>query len=248
MSFHRALPRIVLLVACWAPNLAAGGAVGSDERAPEATAITLRGFAPGCVANLDADSAGKTGAQGGLTLANIASGDHYLHVDCAGQPPQVFFVSPKPAERLEITPHAAPPEKSPLEVAEARQELTRLVQKAVQARTAGHQDEAIADLRRATELDPENPDLHQELGITFLLLKDWQRARVEYLEAIRHDPSEAESHNGLGYALEKLGQIQAASKEFRTAMQLEPDDRTYQEHYTETVLALQELKDRARKK
>jgi tetratricopeptide (TPR) repeat protein len=220
----------------------------SSAMAAESAAIALRGFAPGCVVNLDADAVGKTSAQGELLLSQVAPGDHYLHVECGSQPIQVFFVSPKAAARLEIKPQPSAVEQSPLEAAEARQELTKLVQSAVQARSAGHQDEAIADLRRATRLDPENPDLHQELGITFLLAKDWDRARVEYLEAIRHDPSEAESHNGLGYALEKLGELQAASKEFHTAMQLEPDDKTYQEHYTETILALQELKEKAKKK
>jgi tetratricopeptide (TPR) repeat protein len=220
----------------------------SSEKTIEPAQIILRGFAAGCAVYLDADPVGKTSAQGELSLTKVAPGDHYLHVDCAGQPTQAFFVSPKPAGRLEIAPAPTAVERSALEAAESRQELTRLVQKAVQARTAGHQEEAIADLRRATQLDPENPDLHRELGITFLLLKDWERARVEYLEAIRHDPSEAESHNGLGYALEKLGAIEAASKEFHIAMQLEPDDKTYQEHYTETILALQDQKEKGRKK
>jgi tetratricopeptide (TPR) repeat protein len=238
----------ILFAGLVAPRLIASSPSVSDEKAVETAAIVLRGFAAGCAVNIDADSLGKTSPQGELALSRIAPGDHYLHVDCPSQPSQVFFVSPKPAERVELRPAAAAVAQLPLEAAEARRELTRLVQKAVQARTAGHQDEAIADLRRATQLDPENPDLHQELGITFLLLKDWERARVEYLEAIRHDPSEAESHNGLGYALEKLGDIQAAAKEFRIAMQLEPDDKTYQEHYTETILALEDQKEKNKKK
>ena len=250
MLFRRHVPLVLLTAALLNMNsFCFGHASSSDEKSKApAAAIMLGGFAAGCAVDLDADSVGKTSAQGELALPTVPAGDHYLHVDCAGQPPQVFFVSPKPARRVDLKPMPAAPAQSPLDVAESRQELTKLVQKAVQARTAGHTDEAIADLRRATELDAENPDLHQELGITFLLLKDWERARVEYLEAIRHDPSEAESHNGLGYALEKLGDLVGASKEFRAAMQLEPDDRTYQDHYTETILALQELKERAKKK
>lgn len=236
-----------LAAACAAVNGLASTHSGSTEKA-EPAAIALRGFPAGCAVNLDADAVGKTNAQGELALTNVAAGDHYLHVDCAGQPTQAFFESTKPAGRVELKPAATAPAESPLEAAESRQELIKLLQKAVQARTAGHTDEAITDLRRATELDPENPDLHRELGITFLLAKDWERARVEYVEAVRHDPSEAESHNGLGYALEKLGDILAASKEFRIAMQIEPDDKSYQEHYTETILALQEMKEKAKKK
>jgi tetratricopeptide (TPR) repeat protein len=249
MSLQRTLLWFTLSIALVTVNLPCSTAPsGSSEKAPETAAIVLGGFSAGCAVNLDADPQGKTNAQGELALTKVPAGDHYLHIDCTGQPTQVFFVSPKPAGRVDLKPMTAAGAQSPLEAAQSRQELTKLVQKAVQARTAGHQDEAIADLRRATQLDPENPDLHQELGITFLLLKDWERARVEYLEAIRHDPSEAESHNGLGYALEKLGDLVAASREFRAAMQLEPDDKTYQDHYTETILALQELKEREKKK
>ena len=247
-GFRTALLWVIAVAVCMPVNGFPASHSASTGKAPEPAVLVLQGFLAGCAVNVDADAMGKTSSQGELTLANIAAGDHYLHVDCAGQTTQVFFESLKPAEHVEVKPATAAAQQSPLEAAQSRQDLPRLVQKAVQARTAGHTDEAITDLRRATALDPENPDLHRELGITFLLAKDWQRARVEYLEAIRHDPSEAESHNGLGYALEKLGDMEAASKEFHTAIQIEPDDKTYQEHYTETILALQELKEKSRKK
>src|SRR5215472_10379462 len=158
----------LLLVANVAPpllaaNLLAVAPPASSEKAIEPAEIVLRGFAAGCAVHLDADPVGKTGAQGELSVAKVAPGDHYLHVDCTGQSTQAFFLSPKPAGHLDIKPAPSAVERSALEVAESRQELTGLVQKAVQARTSGHQEEAIADLRRATQLDPENPDLHREL-------------------------------------------------------------------------------------
>jgi Flp pilus assembly protein TadD len=88
-------------------------------------------------------------------------------------------------------------------------------------------------------LDPENSDLHRELGITFLLAKEWKRARVEMIEAIRQDQTDADAHNGLGYALEKLGDIDGAVKEYRTAMNLEPDDPTYRTHYYDALVKIQ---------
>ena len=87
----------------------------------------------------------------------------------------------------------------------------------------------------ASRLDPENTDLHRELGITFLLAKDWPRARVEMLEAVRHDPQDADAHNGLGYALDKLGNLDGALKEYRIATHLEPDDSSYQQHYLDAL-------------
>ena len=221
-----------------------------QRRPPEVEAAQVRaeGFGAACTVELDASPAGRTDSQGTATLSAIEPGDHYVHVACPGQEEQAFFISPKPGEHLELRPKSATAPLSPLDAAAAHRELQGLVQKAVQERTAGQSDQAVADLRHATELDPENPDLHRELGITFLLMKDWERARVEYLEAIKHDPSEADSHNGLGYALDKMGQVEAAANEFRTATRLDPDDDTYRQHYIETLAEIEVLKGKDKKR
>ena len=124
----------------------------------------------------------------------------------------------------------------PTHVAENKIELRRLVQQAVQLRGQARLDEAVSALRQAQKLDPANSDLHRELGITFLLSKEWNRARVEMIEALRHDRDDADAHNGLGYALEKLGDLDGAVKEYRTATQLEPDDETYRSHYLDALV------------
>jgi tetratricopeptide (TPR) repeat protein len=227
-------------------------AIAADQsrRRPdvEASQVRIEGFSASCGVELDASPVAKTDSQGQASLDDIEPGDHYLHVACPGQAQQAFFISPKPGERVEVRPKSPNAELSGLDAAAAHRELQELVQKAVQARAAGHSDEAIADLRRATELDPENPDLHRELGITFLLMKDWERARIEYLEAIKHDASEADSHNGLGYALEKMGDTEAAVNEFRTATRLEPDDDSYREHYIEALAEIEARKEKDKKK
>jgi len=228
--------------------VAAASLAAAGDKPQEPTQVRIQGFPAGCALELDAAPVGKTSTPTEVVVIQVDPGDHYLHADCPGQATQSFFISPRPAQLIDVKPKPPAPQVSPLEAAEARRELTELAQKAIQARGAGHADEAIADLHRATELDPENPDLHQELGITFLLMKDWERARVEYLEAIKHDPTEGASHNGLGYALEKLGDIQAAVDEFRKAVRLDPDDSTYQEHYIEALAILEDQKERAKKK
>ncbi len=217
------------------------------ERQPETAKVIVQAGQPGCRVDLDADNAGTTDPAGNLTIANVDPGDHYVHVDCPGKPEAAFFISPKANSEARITPSknepSSPAATDPTIVAENKTKLTRLVQQAVQLRQQAQLDEAVAALREAMALDPENSDLHREMGITFLLAKEWKRARVEMIEAIRHDQTDADAHNGLGYALEKLGDINGALKEYRIATNLEPDDPSYRTHYFDALVKIQAAKE-----
>src|SRR5579863_3190424 len=93
-SLRTALLCAIAVAVCMAAKSFSASHSGSTGKAPEPAILELRGFPAACAVNVDADAMGKTGSQGELTLANIAAGDHYLHVDCAGHPVQVFFESP----------------------------------------------------------------------------------------------------------------------------------------------------------
>jgi Flp pilus assembly protein TadD len=196
--------------------------------------------------DVDAQTVGKTDAAGNLIVKDVEAGDHYLHVRCPGQEEASHFISLRAGDILELqatggtTP--SPAERSAAEVAETRSQLQQLVLEAVQLRAKGQLDDAVEKIRQALKLDPENSDLHRELGITFLLSKDWKRARIEMIEALRHDPTDADAHNGLGYSLEKLGDLDAALKEYRLATRLEPDDPTYRTHYFDALSKLAQQK------
>ena len=201
---------------------------------------------------LDSTPSGKTDALGAFRLAGVDPGDHYIHVNCPTQMEMTFFVSPRPGDKLDIqrdsaSSTAAKPTGTNLEEAEDKIQLRQLIQDAVRLRARGHVEDAVQRLREAAKLDPGNSDLHRELGITFLLVKEWKRARVEMLEAIRHDPSDADAHNGLGYALEKLSQLDEAVKEYRKATQLEPDDLSYRQHYVDALSKMMGEKTQERK-
>lgn len=218
------------------------GFASARERQAQAAKVTIHTGQAGCRVDLDADAAGTTDATGNLVIAEVDPGDHYLHVRCPAKPEAAYFISPKANEAVQIlsTPSALSSSASdPVAMAEDKAQLRRLVQQAVQLRAQARLDEAVAALRQALKLDPENSDLHRELGITFLLAKEWRRARVEMIEAIRHDQTDADAHNGLGYALEKLGDIDGAVKEYRIAMNLEPDDTIYRTHYFEALVKIQ---------
>ena len=213
--------------------------------------MTVQARGPGCSVDLDDQQAGKTDDHGVLILPEVEPGDHYLHLRCPGEEEQAFFISPRSGENVALDGKKAQEASSPnanpaLSVAEVKVQLRQLVQQAAQLRARGRLDEAVERLRAALKLDAENSDLHRELGITFLLGKDWKRARVEMLEAIRHDPTDADAYNGLGYALEKMGDLEAAVKQYRMATQLDPADPTYRTHYFDILSRL--AQERAKKK
>ena len=225
----------------------------SKKDEPVTSSIRIRMDKAGCKVELDDEPTSETGEDGALILTGVEPGDHYLHVDCPGQREKAFFVSPAVGKESTVTPDMAiagneAKQQTPLEAAEAHTKLRQAVQQAVRLRARGEFDEAVKLLHEATRLDPENSDLHRELGITFLLARQWARARIEMLEAIRHDPQDADAHNGLGYAIEKLGDLDRAVKEYRTATNLEPDDASYREHYIEALAKIAARQEAAKRK
>ena len=226
--------------------------LASDKARDQASAqVIVRAPGPGCFVDLDGQGVGKTNDHGVLVVPEVEPGDHYLHLRCPSQEEKTFFISPLSGENLALegnkAEEASNPQANPaLRSADAALQLSQLVQQAVQSRARGRLDEAVEHLRAALKLDAENSDLHRELGITFLLGKDWKRARVEMLEAIRNDPTDADAYNGLGYALEKMGELSEAVKQYRKATQLDPADPTYRTHYFDLLSKLSQ--EKAKKK
>jgi hypothetical protein len=218
-------------------------ALFAKERQVQTAKVNVQMGHPGCRVDLDGAPLGTTGTNGALILSGVDPGDHYIHVRCPGKPEAAYYIAPKPGEEAIIRPAPDPPSAAGgdafIAQAQSKVELQKLVQQAVQLRAQARLDEAVAALHQAAKLDPGNSDLHRELGITFLLGKEWKPARVEMMEAIRYDQSDADAHNGLGYALEKLGDLDGAVKEYRTAMNLQPDDEEYRTHYYDALVKIQ---------
>lgn len=229
------LPNVCGLLGCTLLTLVLPVALVSAKEPPPLFAhVTVQTGREGCSVELDSTPVGKTGDTGVLELPEIEPGDHYIHVRCQEQDAEAYFISPVAGEKAEVrreenTPAASPPD--PLEAAQTRIQLRRHIQDAIRLRARGNVEEAVRNLRDALRLDPENSDLHRELGITFLLAKEWKRARVEMLEAVRHKPDDADAYNGLGYALEKLQDLEGAVEAYRSATKLEPGDSSYRQHY-----------------
>ena len=228
------------------------GLSSSDKPREQAPAqVTVRARRPGCLVDIDGRGLGKTNDHGLLVMPDVEPGDHYLHLRCPGGEVKAFFISPRSGENLTLDGNKAEEDSNPqanpaMGPAQAGIQLSQLVQQGVQLRARGKVEEAVEHLRAALKLDAGNSDLHRELGITFLLGKDWKRARVEMLEAIRLDPTDADAYNGLGYALEKMGDLNEAVKQYRMATRLDPADSTYRTHYFDILSKL--AQDKAKKK
>ena len=203
---------------------------------PEPAIVEVQTGIKDCSLDLDSGSPSRTDASGVMVFGSVEPGDHYLHISCPEGKKISLLITPAPGEKLRITPVDDPAtSNSGLELAEIQVRLREHIQNALRLRARGRIDEAAEQLRGARRLDPANSDLHRELGITFLLGKDWKRARIEMLEAIRSDPADAEAYNGLGYALEKLGQIDAAVEAFHTASKLDPSETSYRRQYFDAL-------------
>jgi tetratricopeptide (TPR) repeat protein len=205
---------------------------------------------PGCRVDVDGTSGGTTNAEGSLALTDVAALDHYIHIDCPNKPERTVFVSPRAGQQLTISTQSSgsPGGRSALEHAADRLDVRQLLVEAVNLRGDGRFPEAVRDLRKAVALDPENPNLHHELGTTFLMVGDWDDARVELLETLRHDPNDADAHNALGFAYEKLGEIRPALDQYRIATHLDPTDDSYQRHYLQALAMLPAGRSHKKKK
>jgi hypothetical protein len=215
------------------------------EELPPSSKVEVHAGREGCKVDVDSAPAGQTNAQGELTIESAAPGDHYVHVQCGKGLGRSYFISPQPGATAEVSYRPATAQDAPAlsgpEVAGIKIQLREHMQEAAHLRARGRIEDAITNLRDAYRLDPDNSDLHREMGITFLLAKEWKRARVEMLEAIRHEPDDAEAHNGLGYALEKMGDIEGALAEYRTASHLDPTDSSYRRRYIDALAKLSAL-------
>jgi eukaryotic-like serine/threonine-protein kinase len=95
----------------------------------------------------------------------------------------------------------------------------------------GRHEEAIAEAKRALELDPLSLIIQANLGGRYLRSGRYQEAIQECQKAIEMDPTFAVAHNCIGYAFLQMGRAPEAVAEFQTAVRLSGGD-------TESVSAL----------
>jgi Flp pilus assembly protein TadD len=86
----------------------------------------------------------------------------------------------------------------------------------------GDEGGAIAELYRATALNPTYADARVYLGTIFHHRGDIDGAIAEYREALRINPAHAGAHANLGVALKNKGDLDGAIQEYQQALALNP--------------------------
>ena len=105
---------------------------------------------------------------------------------------------------------------------------------------------AVIDMEQVGQLDsarrgyasalhrwPDSLLAFSGLGNTSYALKDYARAESAYRAALVIEPGKAELWNNLAYALAQSGRRQASLSAIEQALELDPDDLTFQESWRE---------------
>ncbi|HEU5247067.1 MAG TPA: tetratricopeptide repeat protein [Candidatus Udaeobacter sp.] len=89
----------------------------------------------------------------------------------------------------------------------------------------GRLNEAIAEGKRATELDPLSPVINTDLGQTLFMARRYDEAIAQVRKTLEIDPTFYYAHYTLGMALQLKGDVASAITEYTKAQQLSDDLR-----------------------
>ena len=96
--------------------------------------------------------------------------------------------------------------------------------------------EAMADFRRAIQLDPDYWQAHFELADELAAANQLEEAAHEYAEVLKINPRHVTSHIKLGLLFVRFNRLDDAIACFQNALKIEPDNQIAQE-YLASVLA-----------
>ncbi len=102
----------------------------------------------------------------------------------------------------------------------------------------GRLDEAEDVLREALTLKPELHRAHAELGSVHYRRGDYNKAALEYKDALKHDADDAVARYNLGNAYRNLDKPKDAVKEYEKVLALDPN---YVDCYYNMALAYEDM-------
>jgi tetratricopeptide (TPR) repeat protein len=102
----------------------------------------------------------------------------------------------------------------------------------------GKNDEALAHLRQAIQINPGFAKAYAALGAALLAKGEKEEAIAQYRQSLKIDPSIAEIWENLGSALLKIGEKEEAVAEYRKSLEIDP--KFSEAHYNLGCALLQE--------
>ena len=106
------------------------------------------------------------------------------------------------------------------------QQVGSLLALATKFLRAGRPADAIAPLRDAAALEPNNAMIQHDLGLAWLEVGGAREAIAALQKAIANDPRYTDAHFRMGIALEKLGDMRGALAAYDRTTKLLPSSRT----------------------
>jgi len=102
----------------------------------------------------------------------------------------------------------------------------------------GRYTDALAPMKKAAALSPNDVETHYNLGVTLQGLGRLQEAEASYRKALRINPHYVDALCNLGVALHNLGHLEDAEKNLQKAVRIKPD---YAEAHNNLGSTLKEL-------
>ncbi len=81
--------------------------------------------------------------------------------------------------------------------------------------------EAIADLNRSIELDPEGMHYHRQRASCYFNRKEFEKALADFNKAVQRNPKNGSYYLNRGYCLQALERNEEAARDFERAKELE---------------------------
>ena len=88
-------------------------------------------------------------------------------------------------------------------------------------RRMGHVDEALPLLQKALVLEPERPELHNDMGVLFQDREDFAKAITFHKRALRFKPNFTPALINIGVAQKRLGRIEEAIQAYQAALEID---------------------------
>jgi len=116
--------------------------------------------------------------------------------------------------------------------------VSQLMNIAQESLDKGDNIEAKKALESLLILEPKNLDALRMLGVAYLNMNNYSKAKEQFLEALQIEPNDDLTHNLLANTLHKLGEDSEAVKHHKIAIELDPNYATHYYNYANTLYDL----------